>query len=176
MKLNFKQFIDKSGLTQTQIAKELNVSYPTINNLYNGTAKSIYFDKLEELCNLLHCTPNDVLDIGNQNKDTPNTKISTEDIYLTLPDSIKQLVKSEVHSEIKTVLASLYPKNESSILNEYAKLSRMRIVDLPSDSNVENIPNIDDFLKTYELESVPRNLNQQKSNPKTSTITKKATE
>ncbi len=61
MKLNFKQFIDDSGLTQTQLAKKLNVSYPTINNLYNGTAKSIYFDKLEELCDLLNCTPNDVL-------------------------------------------------------------------------------------------------------------------
>lgn len=70
MKLNFKQFIDKSGITQTQLAKELNVSYPTINNLYNNTAKSIYFDKLEELCNLLNCTPNDVLimDTPKQNK------------------------------------------------------------------------------------------------------------
>lgn len=176
MRLNFKQLIDTSGLTQTQIAKELNVSYPTINNLYNGTAKSIYFDKLEELCNLLHCTPNDVLIIEDQNKDTPNTIISTEDTCLTLPDSLKQLVKSEVHSEIKTVLASLYTKNEGSILSEYANLSRMRIVDFPLDSNVENIPNINEFLKKYELESVPRNSNQQKSKPKTSTITKKATE
>lgn len=80
MRLNFKQLIDTSGLTQTQIAKELNVSYPTINNLYKGTAKSIYFDKLEELCNLLHCTPNDVL-IMDSDKNVVDSKSNVIDSY-----------------------------------------------------------------------------------------------
>lgn len=60
MELNFKKYIDKSGLTQTKIAEMTGLSFPTINSLYKGSSKSIYFDTLEKLCNILKCTPNDL--------------------------------------------------------------------------------------------------------------------
>lgn len=104
MKLNFKKIIDTSGLTQTQIAKELNVSYPTINNLYNGTAKSIYFDKLEELCNLLHCTPNDVLimDANSENKNDSET--TTLDSTYTIPNDLRELIIKQIRLELKSLM------------------------------------------------------------------------
>lgn len=104
MRLNFKQFIDTSGFTQTQIAKELNISYPTINNLYNGTAKSIYFDKLEELCTLLHCTPNDVLimDVNSENKDDSET--TTLDSTHAIPNDLRELIIKQIRLELKSLM------------------------------------------------------------------------
>lgn len=104
MKLDFKKFIDKSGLTQTQIAKELNVSYPTINNLYNGTAKSIYFDKLEELCNLLNCTPNDVLIMAKQHEEKDNSETITIDSTYTIPEDLRQLIIKQVRLELESLM------------------------------------------------------------------------
>ncbi len=63
MKLNFKKYIDKSNFTQTKIAELTGLSFPTINSLYKGNSKSIYFDTLEKLCDILQCTPNDLLEI-----------------------------------------------------------------------------------------------------------------
>lgn len=65
MKLNFKKYIDKSNLTQTKIAELTGLSFPTINSLYKGNSKSIYFDTLEKLCDILQCTPNDLLEIDS---------------------------------------------------------------------------------------------------------------
>ena len=65
MKLNFKKYIDKSNLTQTKIAELTGLSFPTINSLYKGSSKSIYFDTLEKLCDILQCTPNDLLEIDS---------------------------------------------------------------------------------------------------------------
>ena len=65
MKLNFKKYIDRSNLTQTKIAELTGLSFPTINSLYKGNSKSIYFDTLEKLCDILQCTPNDLLEIDS---------------------------------------------------------------------------------------------------------------
>lgn len=104
MRLNFKQLIDTSGLTQTQIAKELNVSYPTINNLYNGTAKSIYFDKLEELCNLLHCTPNDVLIMDRQPQNKDDSETTTLDSTHAIPNDLRELIIKQIRLELESLM------------------------------------------------------------------------
>lgn len=75
MKLNFKKYIDKSSLTQTKIAELTGLSFPTINSLYKGSSKSIYFDTLEKLCNILQCTPNDLLEIDSNIHDN-NRKLN----------------------------------------------------------------------------------------------------
>lgn len=80
MKLNFKNIIDKLGLKQTEVAEKTGLSYPTINALYNGTAKSIYLDTLEKLCEVLHCTPNDVL-IMDSDKNVVDSKPGVVDSY-----------------------------------------------------------------------------------------------
>lgn len=76
MKLNFKKYIDKSSLTQTKIAELTGLSFPTINSLYKGNSKSIYFDTLEKLCNILQCTPNDLLEIDVNSHDDNNRKLN----------------------------------------------------------------------------------------------------
>lgn len=78
MKLNFKKYIDKSNLTQTKIAELTGLSFPTINSLYKGSSKSIYFDTLEKLCDILQCTPNDLLEIDSNihdNKRESNARL-----------------------------------------------------------------------------------------------------
>lgn len=78
MKLNFKKYIDKSNFTQTKIAELTGLSFPTINSLYKGNSKSIYFDTLEKLCDILQCTPNDLLEIDSNihdNNRESNTRL-----------------------------------------------------------------------------------------------------
>lgn len=61
LKLQIKPIVDSLGMTRYQLAKELKIGFQAASNLYNGTTDRIYFDTLESLCNVLHCTPNDIL-------------------------------------------------------------------------------------------------------------------
>lgn len=60
MKLNIKPLVDAKGLNRNQLSKELKIGYQAACNLYDGNVQRIYFDTLENLCNVLDCTPNDI--------------------------------------------------------------------------------------------------------------------
>lgn len=61
MKLNIKSKVDKLDISKNKLAQQLGISYPTMLDMYNGESTSIKFDTLEKLCNILQCTPNDIL-------------------------------------------------------------------------------------------------------------------
>lgn len=61
MKLSIKNKLDEKGLTRYELVKRINVTYPTIDNIYKGSTTSIKLEILEELCKVLECTPNDIL-------------------------------------------------------------------------------------------------------------------
>ena len=61
MKLNIKPLVDAKGLNRNQLSKELKIGYQATCNLYDGNAQRIYFDTLQRLCDVLECTPNDIL-------------------------------------------------------------------------------------------------------------------
>lgn len=61
MKINIKEYLDRSHLNRYQLAKKLNMTYPSINAIYQGKPTSIRFKLLEGLCRELKCTPNDIL-------------------------------------------------------------------------------------------------------------------
>lgn len=61
MKINIQPLMEKQGITRYELAKRINVTYPTITSIYNGESTSIKLDILEAICNQLNCTPNDIL-------------------------------------------------------------------------------------------------------------------
>lgn len=61
MKLNIKPLVDAKGINRNQLAKELKIGYKAACNLYEGNTERVYFDTLEQLCNVLECTPNDII-------------------------------------------------------------------------------------------------------------------
>lgn len=61
MKLNIKPLVDAKGMNRNQLAKELKIGYNAACNLYDGKTDRIYFDTLEQLCIVLECTPNDII-------------------------------------------------------------------------------------------------------------------
>ncbi len=61
MKLNIKSKVDKLDISKNKLAQQLGISYPTMLDMYNGESTSIKFETLEKLCNILQCTPNDIL-------------------------------------------------------------------------------------------------------------------
>ena len=60
MKLNIKSLVDAKGMNRNQLSTELKIGYQAACNLYDGNIQRIYFDTLENLCNVLDCTPNDI--------------------------------------------------------------------------------------------------------------------
>ena len=61
MKINIKEKLSQSGMSKYELAKKINITYPTISKIYASKTTSINFQILEGLCKELHCTPNDIL-------------------------------------------------------------------------------------------------------------------
>lgn len=61
MKIDIKQKLVDKNMTRYELAKRIDVTYPTIDNIYKGISTSIKFEILEAICNILECTPNDIL-------------------------------------------------------------------------------------------------------------------
>ena len=61
MKLSVKNKMDELGITRYLMTQLAVITYPTINNIYFGESTSIKLEILEKLCEVLHCTPNDIL-------------------------------------------------------------------------------------------------------------------
>lgn len=61
MKISIIKQLEQKGISRYELAKRIDVSYPTIENIYKGTSTSIRFTTLEALCKELNCTPNDIL-------------------------------------------------------------------------------------------------------------------
>lgn len=65
MKISIIKQLEQKGISRYELAKRIDVSYPTIENIYKGTSTSIRFTTLEALCKELNCTPNDILIFDN---------------------------------------------------------------------------------------------------------------
>lgn len=65
MKISIIKQLERKGISRYELAKRIDVSYPTIENIYKGTSTSIRFTTLEALCKELNCTPNDILIFDN---------------------------------------------------------------------------------------------------------------
>ena len=61
MKIIIDKQLEQIGISKYELAKRLNVTYPTIIKICNSELTSIRFSTLEKLCRVFNCTPNDIL-------------------------------------------------------------------------------------------------------------------
>lgn len=65
MRTSLEKQLQIKNISRYELAKRVNVTYPTIDNIYKGKTNSIKLDILEAICLELDCTPNDILTTDN---------------------------------------------------------------------------------------------------------------
>lgn len=92
MHLNIKKLVDKHFPNKSQFAKAIEIGYPAACKLYDGNVSKINFDTLEKICEVLHCTPNDILVYDKtQRIEFDNNYQIDSNLY----NCIKEIVQSE---------------------------------------------------------------------------------
>ena len=61
MKINIKQKLEETGISRYELAKNVGVTYPTIDNIYKGNSSSIKLEILESICKELDCSLDEIL-------------------------------------------------------------------------------------------------------------------
>lgn len=60
IKLNALYLLEKNEKTKYWLYKQLGMSYKNFNKMINNQTKSIRYENIETMCQLLNCTPNDL--------------------------------------------------------------------------------------------------------------------
>ncbi|WP_343253439.1 helix-turn-helix transcriptional regulator [Ligaoa zhengdingensis] len=58
--LNVIPLLEKQGHTKYWLYKQLGMSYQNFTKMINNQTKSIRYENIEALCQLLECTPNEL--------------------------------------------------------------------------------------------------------------------
>lgn len=107
MKLNIKDRVDELSISKNKLAQQLGISYPTMLDMYNGESTSIKFETLEKMCNILQCTPNDILmyepikKIQSSSKDSVILHLS--DLHFPTPTSDDDFAKNQLQLLLDTL-------------------------------------------------------------------------
>ena len=62
MKLRILDILKAQGRTKYWLYMQMGLSYQTFNNMVNNNTKSIKYENLQALCEILDCTPNDLFE------------------------------------------------------------------------------------------------------------------
>lgn len=62
MKLRILNILKEKGKTKYWLYIQLGLSYQNFNKMVNNETKSIKYDNLQALCEILDCTPNDLFE------------------------------------------------------------------------------------------------------------------
>ena len=62
MKLRVLEILEGKNKTKYWLYKQMGMSYQNFNKMINNETKSIRFENLEALCQILECTPNDIFE------------------------------------------------------------------------------------------------------------------
>ncbi|WP_418556217.1 helix-turn-helix domain-containing protein [Hominenteromicrobium sp.] len=68
MKLKVLDILETKGKTKYWLYKQMGMSYQNFSRMVNNETKSIKFDNLEALCQILECTPNDIFEFSELNR------------------------------------------------------------------------------------------------------------
>ena len=68
MKLIVLDILETKGKTKYWLYKQMGMSYQNFSRMVNNETKSIKFDNLEALCQILECTPNDIFEFSELNR------------------------------------------------------------------------------------------------------------
>ena len=63
IKLRVLELLQQQGKTKYWLYKQLGMSYQNFSRMVNNETQSIKLDRIETLCMLLNCTPNDLFQI-----------------------------------------------------------------------------------------------------------------
>ena len=61
LKIQIKDLVDAKFENINQFAKAIGIGYQPAEKLYNGDVSRIGLDTLEAICDVLDCTPSDIL-------------------------------------------------------------------------------------------------------------------
>ena len=70
-RLNVLELLKEKGKTKYWLYKQLDMSYQNFNNMITNQTKSIRYENLETLCQVLECTPNDLFVIDWEQPEEP---------------------------------------------------------------------------------------------------------
>lgn len=62
VKLNIEKLLKKNLKSRYWLGKEIGMSDNNLKRIINGQTTAIKFDTLEALCQVLECTPNDLIE------------------------------------------------------------------------------------------------------------------
>ncbi len=65
MKLRVLEILKNKNKTKYWLYKQMGMSYQNFNKMINNETKSIRFENLEALCQILECTPNEIFEYDN---------------------------------------------------------------------------------------------------------------
>ena len=63
VKLRVLELLQQQGRTKYWLYKQLGMSYQNFSKMVNNETQSIKLERIETLCQLLNCTPNDLFQI-----------------------------------------------------------------------------------------------------------------
>ena len=72
VKLRVLDLLQQQGRTKYWLYKQLGMSYQNFSKMVNNETQSIKLDRIETLCQLLNCTPNDLFQIDWESTDFKN--------------------------------------------------------------------------------------------------------
>lgn len=66
IRLNVLSLLEINGRTKYWLYKQLGMSYQNFSKMINNQTKSIRYENIEAMCLLLHCTPNELFTITEE--------------------------------------------------------------------------------------------------------------
>lgn len=70
VRLNVLELLQQQGRTKYWLYKQLGMSYQNFSKMVNNETQSIKLERIETLCMLLNCTPNDLFQIDWEKSDS----------------------------------------------------------------------------------------------------------
>ena len=67
-KLDIFPLLEQQGKTTYWLYKQLGMSDQNFNKMINNETKSIRYENIEAICQLLNCTPNDIMGFSDSNE------------------------------------------------------------------------------------------------------------
>ena len=69
VKLRILELLEQQGRTKYWLYKQLGMSYQNFSKMVNNETQSIKLERIETLCQLLNCAPNDLFQIDWEQAD-----------------------------------------------------------------------------------------------------------
>ena len=63
VRLKIRELLDEKGKTKYWLHNQINMDYNNLSRLMNNETDTIRFENIEKLCNILDCTPNELMEI-----------------------------------------------------------------------------------------------------------------